>query len=661
MKQHMNNFLISISFLLITAFFAIGCAEAQNKKANKLYVEASMEASQFLDKAWDHNYSKLNDTYRSAKEKIDTILSKYPSSDIAVGLISEQIKISGLTVKQFMAKESIVKQMKDSEESPLSCAQLIMETIDDKKEKARMFFSMATLYARVGLKDKVRFFLSEAFEVANNSISMDDKSDALFVIAKTYAEFGYLENALEVAESIDNPNDRIRAFVEIICEHADSMGKEFTVQMLPKAIDVAKDSDEYKNYYFEDIVDKYIDLGLLDQSFDVVNLIDDDNILLQTLNLIKIAEEYLKTDQKEKVMTCLSQALKNSNGSLESISIAKIYGEVGETQKADELLSQAVEDAKEAYGFGKARRLGSIATQYANIGQYKKADQIFSRALEAIESIGNDSTAMEAASYIVCERADVLKTEHAIQLLLKTIEMIEPLRQENYLYSSHLMRIASKLSDLGQFEKVFKIIKYDKFLNTSHTQPNLQSNISINFIDHGRMDQAFELFQIRDSGTAHSLFLGYIFENYSDHKYTEQIERLFVKLLEVSETASIEQYWLTGLDILGYYSKASLKEQELKLASTIFKKVQERAGEDFIVEGLAEIAVIHAKIGTDDQIANVLSAMLETAHNTNKNINKVALLTVAASIYDKTRLNPNRRNKLVLHNIVSAIDPLSNL
>lgn len=637
------------------ALFINGCAEAQNKKANKLYVEASMEASQFLDKAWPDTYSELNDIYTNAKEKLETILSKYPSSDIAVGLMSDQIKISSLTLKQFRDKEKIVNLMKDSDESPLSCALLVAETFKDEKEKIDALLYMAKFYAMVGQKEKVTYFLSQVFK-SPEFIKTNGKTGVLRRIAHVFAEFGYFEHAITTAKTIDDANRRSDIIIEIICDNTDIMGKELAVQMLSKAVDVAKTSNTSSGYYFDEIFDKCIDLGLLDQAFEMVDLIDSAGG--KRYCLLKIAEYYIETNQKEQARLCLPQTLDIIDGSY--IDFAKAYAAVGEKQKAEKLLSRAVEECKEDYGYRKARLLGPIATQYTKIGQYENADQIFSQALKATDSIDEESTAIEAISYIVCEYADVLERAHATQLLLKVIEMIEPLRQDNYRYSNYLMRIASKLSDLDHFEKVSKMIKHDKFLNTLQREWDLQANIVINFIDHGLMDQAFELLQPKESFSS-SLFFDNIFKNYSDHHYSDKVENIFVKLLEIAETASIEQYWLTGLNVLGYYAKCGLKEQELKLVSTMFKKVKAKASEDFIVEGLAETAVRYAKLGTNDQVANILSQILETAQNTNKNKNKFALLTVASSIYEKTRIKPNSRDKLVLHNIVSAIDPLVNL
>jgi tetratricopeptide (TPR) repeat protein len=666
MKQHMNNFLSSISFLLITAFFAIGCAEAQNKKANKLYVEASMEASQFLDKAWDHNYSKLNDTYTSAKEKIDTILSKYPSSDIAVGLISEQIKISGLTVKQFMGKAIIVKQMKDSEESPLSCAQLIaMETINSKKEKSRMFFHMANLHARVGLKDKVRLFLSKAFEVANNSITMDDKSDALFVIAKTYAEFGYLENALEVVESINNPDDRIRALVEITCEYADIIEKEKALQMLSYAHKKVSPSIEYRDYYLEDLAIKYAELGLLDQSLNIVISIDDAEKKIG--NLISLASKYAGLNKREKSIYILSQAFNDSKNvsdyDLERIliNIAVAYIDVGEKEKAAQLLAQALDmNNKYMNLYSKSIKLGEIAGQYARIEQYDQVAQLLSKAFKATESINDEKMAIDAYTLITCEYADLVQNEHATQALLENFEMVKNLNKGFQTWSLSL--IASKLADLGQLDKAIAVWDSNNFVNNgSYTEQSV--NIASKFIDLGRWDKAFRPFQIGHGSYAVNSFLEGVFEKYTAEGHTVRAQDLISKILEVAaaETTPVNEYWLVARKISDYYAKLGLKEEESKLLWQIFDTVRRKANEDFIVEGLTETAVKFSRVGERAQVENMITQLLETAQETNKSTNKVALLTTASSIYEKIGTQPNHKDKTVLHDIVSEIDPLVNL
>lgn len=125
---------LSIILLTFTFLHISGCSGDPNKKANKLYTEASQALQ--LSKKENKNYSDLLDSYKSAKNRIDRILSEYPSSNIAVELSSDGIKVSGLTLSQFRELELSLKVLAEAEQSPLSCALLVAKTIEEAWEKS---------------------------------------------------------------------------------------------------------------------------------------------------------------------------------------------------------------------------------------------------------------------------------------------------------------------------------------------------------------------------------------------------------------------------------------------------------------------------------------------------------------------------------------------
>ena len=130
---------IMLLFLSIPLFFW-GCSEDPNKAANKLYTEASLSFQK--SKTQSNSYSELYDSYRSTKSQIERLISKYPSSNIAVGLLSGNTKISGLTLSQFRKLESSLRPLVELEESGFKCALLAaktaVKTIKDSDRKATL-------------------------------------------------------------------------------------------------------------------------------------------------------------------------------------------------------------------------------------------------------------------------------------------------------------------------------------------------------------------------------------------------------------------------------------------------------------------------------------------------------------------------------------------
>ena len=149
---------ISISFSLLS------CSMDPNKRANELYVEAS-QIIQSLNTSED-GYLKTYESYKKAKQKIELIISKYASSNIAVSLMSNQAKISGLTLKEFRKTETSLSSLAETEQSPLACAVIIASTIENADGKARALANIAAKYAEAGQKEQSAQILSQARETA---------------------------------------------------------------------------------------------------------------------------------------------------------------------------------------------------------------------------------------------------------------------------------------------------------------------------------------------------------------------------------------------------------------------------------------------------------------------------------------------------------------
>jgi hypothetical protein len=132
-KPYMQVSNIFLILLFFGNLIICGCSEDSNVKANRLYTEASVALRLSIKE--NKSYSDLLDSYQNAKKRIDRILSKYPSSDIAVKLSSDCTKVLGLTLEQFQEMESSLKILAESERNLLSCSLLVAQTSDNANNK----------------------------------------------------------------------------------------------------------------------------------------------------------------------------------------------------------------------------------------------------------------------------------------------------------------------------------------------------------------------------------------------------------------------------------------------------------------------------------------------------------------------------------------------
>ena len=181
-----------LSYYIITCLGLIlifGCSNP-NEKANKLFVEASQLVKK-AQEAEKTSYSDALKLYEKALEKIERIQSKYPSSELAVNLVQDRIKVGSYTIKEI--KETIVPYVEikaKAEENPLACALFVAIIIKDAYGKSSALAGIAAEYAKAGQMNKASEILSQALQVAKTINSPYDKSRALANIAAQYAKTG---------------------------------------------------------------------------------------------------------------------------------------------------------------------------------------------------------------------------------------------------------------------------------------------------------------------------------------------------------------------------------------------------------------------------------------------------------------------------------------
>jgi len=357
-----NDFLIRV---LVSCFiFLSGCSIDQNKKANELYVKASQLMQSAITE--EESYSNVLESYKTAKKEIESIISKYTYSDVAVSLISGQIKIVGFTLDEFKKLETPLTQLAEAEQQRLSCAMLVAKTIEDIPTKTKSLTEIAVKYASIGQKKRADQILFKALELAKTIEKAPKRIESLSEIAVKHSEIGQKEKANQILSQafqiVPNEPKEIHNPYTILFELAVKYAK---IGQLDIALEMAEKFEVFESESYKDTKRQY-----------------------RTEAMAEIALKYAEDGQKEKANQIISQAinitLKIQNKYSKAISlryIASTCDETGQLEKALEVAETIpVQNIK-------ALALAEIALKYSEVGQKEKANQIISKALELAKTI----------------------------------------------------------------------------------------------------------------------------------------------------------------------------------------------------------------------------------------------------------------------------------
>lgn len=181
----------------LMAFFVVsGCSEDPDASANRLYSEASNRFSEYENV---DTYSEQWEIYRETDQRIETILKKYPESDVAASLHGGQYKIGDVNLSKFRALEKDLPQLAKAESDPV------------------VALSVYTKQAVVNEEDWAQFWVA-------HYLSMN----------------GFPEQALELASDFSEESIRANAYVDA----ASFFYNEDDVKSYEKLLEKAKDIND---------------------------------------------------------------------------------------------------------------------------------------------------------------------------------------------------------------------------------------------------------------------------------------------------------------------------------------------------------------------------------------------------------------------------------
>jgi len=508
---------IALAIFCLIGFFTIpGCSIDPNEKANQLYVEASQLMQGINTEA--ESYATVFESYKNAKKKLQLLVSQYASSNVAVGLTSEKMKISGLTFSEFKLLEHHLEVLENAEKSPLLTALIVVDEIKAPLSKSMVLTIAARKYVEIGQWKKGGKLLGDALIIALASKKSLDRSRVLAKVTSALASI--LSQGVKYGKSKESiaymlsENLKVIEFIKpedkpsVLAYHAiayDKLGlKDKADELFSKALEIAKTihSPLFKSIYWPIIVGKYAREGDPIKALEAAKTVNDPSDKSDMLNII--AARYNKLGQNDKVIQLLSKALEVTetvNDPREKADmlnvIASSYAKSGQEDKAIQILSKSLDVAKSINTLSqKAFLFRTIGSKYSELGQKVKAIQLLSEALEMAEDVKKSSYKSSVLADIASGYAKLGQKNKADELFSKAFEIAERINNPRD-KSTALTNLAKKHAGIGEKNKAFQLLvkslEADKFVE-NNLKPYMLSIIGNQYVNLGQKDHAVQLF-----------------------------------------------------------------------------------------------------------------------------------------------------------------------
>jgi tetratricopeptide (TPR) repeat protein len=487
----MNKYFL-MTLWVILFFLLTGFTSDPNGKANALYVNA-VKLMKSL-KTETVSYTRVFDRYQSARAKIDSITADYASSNIAVRLVSEQIKIASFRLSEFERLAGDLQPFVKAEQEPLACALYVAGAINEAYEKSLALSEIAGQYADARqLKGEALQLLSQAHVVAQAIRDPFDKANALATIAEQYAVVGDLAKALKTVGKIGpHPMEhnvgyyRARAMAVI----ADRFGSTDQLAQIRRTVDTKREDGSYINEILIKIAGRFAEIGRISEANEAAQAISAGDYIDQNKALLAIAVMQAQPGQFSNAIEAANNINHYDNAWLLADTSGK-YAQAGQNEEAIQLLALALEaagylDHDPSY---KAIVFAFIAGKYAEAGQQQKATQLFTRALMLAKTIDYAEEKARVLARIAAIFAETRHEKKAAMVLSQALESLKSAKDSGF-KGEVLTSIANIYARIGQFSEA---IKAADAIEVADYKDQAVAAIADNYAGAGRFNKALEL------------------------------------------------------------------------------------------------------------------------------------------------------------------------
>lgn len=460
---------------------------------------------------------------------IAAIASHYPSGQLAQALqIAQTIDLADIRAKTLA--EIGIKYAHGQQDK---AADVFSEAIKSAQTVETAYDRRSTTLAEIAVKYAEAGQLDMALQASRTISKLSIKAKALAAIALLYAKAGQQTQAslvesqtLELVRAIPSDNEKADVLQEIIRNAVKAGQYDYAIQAAPE------DTINNKAETLQQIASQAVEAGQYDIAIKSVQLIDTSFVDYRNRALQEIAIAYAKAKQYDKALQ-IAQTIENSGSTYTYraktlAAIARIYIQAGQTERASEVLSQALATANALeFAGSRAEALAAVAL-YAMTGQQNKATEILSQALQVAQTIKDSASKShtlqeiveqyiaaeqyEAALLVVKQMTEKSQSDSKVEEIInkyiesgqydKSLELINDLQAPEAKVRI-LLAIASKYIQLGQKNKVSEILA--QAFQVAQTVAGPESKSIVLRIDYDSKGNAIPITQIDDPADRGSL------------------------------------------------------------------------------------------------------------------------------------------------------------
>ncbi len=286
-----------------------------------------------------------------------------------------------------------------------------------------------------------------------------------------------------------------------------------------------------------------------------------------------------------------------------------------------------------AWAFGqsdpyKIWMLAEIAGQYAEVGQKDKAAELLAQALPLVQDISDDCNKPKPIAAIARQYAAAGQEAKSSQLLAQAIQMAKTAKgcSSNDDVLENLGDIAEWYWENQQYDQALQILRE---LDDDTMKAVALAYYAPKLAEVGRANQAtavlaeaLQIAQTIDKTASKAVALSRIADHTIKLGHNAQAVKVLDQLLQTAQNVNDDFYVSRLVDIAGKYIQVGKKTQAIKVLSQALSNAQTIENSFFKIY-LAQIAVQYAKAGQLDQALQVV----QTLDNTNSKVH--ALVEIA--------------------------------
>ncbi|MFA6288219.1 MAG: hypothetical protein WC661_12620 [Opitutaceae bacterium] len=375
-----------------------------NAAANLLYVKA-VQAMQNAKVGHGTYDSLLNQYYEVAKSNLNEIITKYPSTQIAVDLVSGRVNTCDLSLKQFAEMEGTLRALASAELDPIQCAYFISISGYGNNRDIEILLAIYNQLMMRGERDVAGKYMSLALEVfkkipdSDNNIINYNRINVKYLIAAQLAKSGETDRALAlINKKLFNETHFIWFSTKSLAELSTVKNQPiYSIQVYGRFLESIQGFKNEGNSFIEAemmLASKFASLGERSKA-DYLLAENEQNIRADKKLLVHAGVIYAKNGESDKAESCFKAGMPTSRDNIDDwitimSKIAGGYELIGNRKVSDRLNNSIYEFIlkqprgnydNDFFTHIQVDRFSNAAGAYAEMGLNQKACDALDQAV----------------------------------------------------------------------------------------------------------------------------------------------------------------------------------------------------------------------------------------------------------------------------------------